>query len=292
MRLVIISGRSGSGKSSALHVLEDQGYYCVDNMPAGLLGSLAREISNEQALRNAAVSIDARNMHSDLKQFPKILARLKKNDVHCEVIYLDADPSTLLKRFSETRRRHPLSTETCSLEEAIHAESTLLEPLKDKADLTLDTSALSLHELRDLISTRVANHTDGNLALLFQSFGFKRGIPIDADYVFDVRCLPNPYWVASLRVFSGLDKPVQEFLAAEPEVLEMQTDIARFVERWLPRFEANNRSYLTIAIGCTGGHHRSVYLSEQLARHFSDMVKNVQVRHRELPTTKEQSKKI
>ncbi|WP_426416082.1 RNase adapter RapZ [Aestuariirhabdus sp. LZHN29] len=288
MRLVIISGRSGSGKSSALHVLEDQGYYCVDNMPAGLLGSLAAEISSEQSLRNAAVSIDARNMHADLKRFPEILAQLTNNGVQCEVIYLDADPATLLKRFSETRRRHPLSNDKCSLEEAIFAESELLAPLKNRAKLTLDTSALSLHELRDLIRTRVAMRTDDSLALLFQSFGFKRGIPIDADYVFDVRCLPNPYWVAHLRGFSGLEKPVRDFLGEQPEVQQMLADIGDFVERWLPAFEAGNRSYMTIAIGCTGGHHRSVYISEELTRRFSSQIQNVQVRHRELHTAQKQ----
>ncbi|MCL6415224.1 RNase adapter RapZ [Aestuariirhabdus sp. Z084] len=285
MRLVIISGRSGSGKSSALHVLEDQGFYCVDNMPAGLLGSLAAEISGEAELRNAAVSIDARNMHADLKRFPEILSQLSESGVNCEVIYLDAEPATLLKRFSETRRRHPLSNDQCSLEEAILAESELLAPLKDEAKLTLDTSSLSLHELRDLIRTRVAQRNNDSLALLFQSFGFKRGIPIDADYVFDVRCLPNPYWVPHLRGFSGLEEPVQTFLADQPEVQGMLSDIGDFVDRWLPAFEAGNRSYLTVAIGCTGGHHRSVYLSEQLANSFSDKIKNVQVRHRELHTT-------
>ncbi|RRJ85396.1 RNase adapter RapZ [Aestuariirhabdus litorea] len=288
MRLVIISGRSGSGKSSALHVLEDQGFYCVDNMPAGLLGSLAEEISREQALRNAAVSIDARNMHADLKRFPQILTQLTESGVQCEVIYLDADPATLLKRFSETRRRHPLSNEKCSLEEAIRAESELLSPLKNRAKLTLDTSSLSLHELRDLVRTRVAGRKDGSLALLFQSFGFKRGIPIDADYVFDVRCLPNPYWVPHLRGFSGLDSPVQEFLAEQPEVQQMMVDIGDFVERWLPAFEAGNRSYMTVAIGCTGGHHRSVYISEQLTQRFSKRISNVQVRHRELHPAQEQ----
>ncbi|WP_163835219.1 RNase adapter RapZ [Spartinivicinus ruber] len=283
MKLIIISGRSGSGKSTGLHVLEDQGYYCIDNMPAGLLPAFVEEMKKEPLYDKAAVSIDARNVSQDLRRFPAIMNALKEQQIDAETIYLDAEHATLLKRFSETRRKHPLSSQQRSLDEAIKQEKEVLEPIAKMADLTIDTSQLSLHELRDIISKRVARKQHSSIALLFQSFGFKKGIPIDADYVFDVRCLPNPYWVTHLRQYSGLEEPVKEFLGSQQQVLDMFDDIKRFVEHWLPCFEANNRSYITIAIGCTGGHHRSVYISEKLAIYFREKWPNVQVRHRELP---------
>lgn len=283
MKLIIMSGRSGSGKSTGLHVLEDQGYYCIDNLPAGLLPHFVEELKKEPLYDKAAVSIDARNISQDLRRFPSIMNALKERQIEAEIIYLDAEHATLLKRFSETRRKHPLSSQQRSLDEAIKNEKDVLEPIAKLADLTIDTSQLSLHELRDIISKRVARKQHSSMALLFQSFGFKKGIPIDADYVFDVRCLPNPYWVTHLRQYSGLEEPVKEFLGSQQQVLDMFDDIKQFVEHWLPCFEANSRSYITIAIGCTGGHHRSVYISEKLAACFSENWPNVQVRHRELP---------
>jgi len=283
MKLIIVSGRSGSGKTTCLHVLEDIGYYCVDNIPASLLSALASRLSAESLqLSDIAVSIDARNLYEDLEKFPQIYAELKTRPIDCQIIFLDADDNTLLKRFSETRRKHPLSTNEMNLLEAIVFERNLLEPIASQSDLTIDTSSLSLHQLRDIIKNRVAEHDSNGLALQFLSFGFKNGVPVDADIVFDARCLPNPYWIESLRPYSGLEQPVQDYLAEQKEVLEMQEDIQNYLDRWLPRYQANNRSYITVAIGCTGGRHRSVYLSEKLTRHFQAAGYNAQVRHKEL----------
>ncbi|MGI0115625.1 RNase adapter RapZ [Zooshikella sp. RANM57] len=282
MKLVIISGRSGSGKSTGLHVLEDQGFFCIDNLPLVLLPDLAKELQKAY-LDRVAVSIDARNIRQELSRFPEIINRIKQQQVDAEVIYLDADDEELLKRFSETRRKHPLSNHNCSLAEALKAEQQVLEPISNLADLTMDTTGLTLHDLRDIFNKRVACKQDKSIALLFESFGFKKGAPNDADYIFDVRCLPNPYWVNHLRQYTGKDQPIKEFLMAEPQVEVMFEDIYKFVEKWLPSFEACNRSYLTVAIGCTGGHHRSVYLAERLASSFQAKYRNVQVRHRELP---------
>ena len=283
MKLVIISGRSGSGKSTALHVLEDLGYYCIDNMPCGLLLSLIEEMQREGMQRDAiAISIDARNVPVNLERFPETIAAIDNTGVDYTIAYLDADDQTILTRFSATRRRHPLSNEFISLEEAICKESLLLAPISSMADLQIDTSRLSLHQLRDIIKKQLAQQTDTTLALLFESFGFKRGVPGDADLVFDVRCLPNPYWDPLLRKYNGRDPQVIQFLEKQPIVEEMFTDLCNYLEKWLPQFEANNRSYMTIAIGCTGGYHRSVYLSERLAKKFSGKITNVQIRHRDL----------
>ncbi len=285
MKLIVISGRSGSGKSVALHVLEDLGFYCIDNLPIGLLASLVEQVlddDNQEERPRVAVSIDARNLSADLQQFPNIVSQLDAQSVDCEVVYLDASEETLYQRYSATRRKHPLSNNQISLSEAIRTEKRLLEPIADLAHLSIDTSSLTLHQLRDLVSKRVAQKIGHNLALLFESFGFKHGVPLDADLVFDVRCLPNPYWDPELRGYNGQDQPVIDFLRQHTSVQEMQEDIRRFLARWLERFEANNRSYMTVAIGCTGGQHRSVYLTEQLGRHFSHHFDNVQIRHREL----------
>lgn len=284
MKLIIISGRSGSGKSTCLHVLEDIGYYCVDNIPASLLGALADRITPNlgSRLHNVAVSIDARNIPDDLRQFPQIFERLKnKSDLDTQIVFLDAENGTLLQRFSETRRKHPLSNAEISLMEAIKKERELLEPIASLADLVIDTSDLSLHQLRDIIKNRVAENLSDGIALQFQSFGFKNGVPVDADMVYDARCLPNPYWIAHLRGKTGLDPEVVEYLESQQQVIEMYEDIRDYLERWLPCFEKNNRSYITVAIGCTGGQHRSVYLCEKLKAHFSTNIANVQVRHKE-----------
>lgn len=283
MKLIIISGRSGSGKTTCLHVLEDLGYYCVDNIPASLLDALAARLSSDNLhLDRVAVSIDARNISEDLKQFPQIFARLQTSAITAQIIFLDADDNILLKRFSETRRKHPLSSEHLGLMEAIVSEKDLLEPIAALADLTVNTNDLSIHQLRDIIKNRVVEHDGNGLALQFQSFGFKHGIPVDADMVYDARCLPNPYWISALRPFTGLDQPVIDWLEGQLEVQEMFEDICDFLERWLPRFQANNRSYITVAIGCTGGQHRSVFLCEKLKQHFNGCGYNAQVRHKEL----------
>lgn len=284
MRLIIVSGRSGSGKSTALDVLEDNGFYCIDNLPAGLLPELAeRALLHTELLQpQVAVSIDARNLPSQLKRFPELLEDVRARYIQCDVLYLDAADETLLKRFSETRRRHPLTNQNRSLAEAIHDEELLLAPIIDHADLKIDTTHLNLYQLRDTLKLRLLNKPEPGTAFLFESFGFKRGMPVDADLVFDVRCLPNPYWKADLRDFSGLDQPVIDYLATQADVEEMFQDIFAYLSKWLPRFAASNRAYVTVAIGCTGGHHRSVYLAERLGQALRDPLKNVQVRHRDL----------
>lgn len=284
MRLIIVSGRSGSGKSTALDVLEDNGFYCIDNLPAGLLPELAeRALLHTELLQpQVAVSIDARNLPSQLKRFPELLEDVRARYIQCDVLYLDAADETLLKRFSETRRRHPLTNQNRSLAEAIHDEELLLVPIIDHADLKIDTTHLNLYQLRDTLKLRLLNQPEPGTAFLFESFGFKRGMPVDADLVFDVRCLPNPYWKADLRDFSGLDQPVIDYLAAQTDVEEMFQDILAYLSKWLPRFAASNRAYVTVAIGCTGGHHRSVYLAERLGQALREPLKNVQVRHRDL----------
>jgi UPF0042 nucleotide-binding protein len=284
MRLIIVSGRSGSGKSTALNVLEDNGFYCIDNLPAGLLPELAeRALLHTELLHpQVAVSIDARNLPSQLKRFPELLEEVRARHILCDVLYLDADDETLLKRFSETRRRHPLTNETRSLAEAIHDEELLLAAIIDHADLKIDTTHLNLYQLRDVLKLRLLNKPEPGTAFLIESFGFKRGMPVDADLVFDVRCLPNPYWKAELRDFSGLDQPVVDYLAAQADVEEMFLDIHAYLSKWLPRFASSNRAYVTIAIGCTGGHHRSVYLAERLGQALREPLKNLQVRHRDL----------
>jgi UPF0042 nucleotide-binding protein len=284
MRLIIVSGRSGSGKSTALDVLEDNGFYCIDNLPAALLPELAeRALLHTELLHPlVAVSIDARNLPSQLQRFPELLKEVRARYIQCDLLYLDADDETLLKRFSETRRRHPLTNENRSLAEAIHDESQLLAPITDLADLKIDTTHLNLYQLRDTLKLRLLNRPEPGTAFLVESFGFKRGMPVDADLVFDVRCLPNPYWVPELREYTGLDQPVVEYLQAQEDVEEMFQDISGYLSKWLPRFAASNRAYVTVAIGCTGGHHRSVYLANRLGKALKEQLKNVQVRHRDL----------
>ena len=283
MKLVIISGRSGSGKSTALNVLEDAGYYTIDNLPASLLTALVEEMrgSSSPEHEKLALCIDARNISRQLQELPTLLSQLPE-DVETSVIYLDAQDEALIKRFSETRRRHPLSNETTALQEALVREHDILQPIANTADITIDTSQMLFHELRDYVQQLVLRQTGGRMLTLFQSFGFKKGLPMNADLVFDVRCLPNPHWVTSLRSLAGTDSEVIEFLGKEPAVQEMFADMCQFLEKWLPRYEDNNRPYTTVAVGCTGGQHRSVYLADQLYRHFASRGLDVQVRHREL----------
>jgi UPF0042 nucleotide-binding protein len=279
--LIIISGRSGSGKSTALHVLEDMGYYCIDNLPVSLLEPLMQRLAKDNQDLNVAVSIDARNIAADLVLFPDIMRTIDPQTVSTKIVYLDSASPALVRRFSETRRKHPLSGKALGLREALDLETKLLDPISAMADLAIDTTTLTIHELRDLVRHRVTGNRH-EFALLFLSFAYKNGVPVDADLVFDVRCLPNPHWIAALRSLTGLDQPVQAFLESHTEVVSMFNDIRGFLNTWLTRFEANNRSYMTIAIGCTGGQHRSVYMSEQLMQHFAPKWANVQIRHREL----------
>ena len=291
MKLIIISGRSGSGKSTALRALEDAGFNCIDNFPVELLPSLVSSVLTEQDASGAdtsgpptsdqayAVCIDARS--HGLATFPEFHSQLDPSRIHCEVIYLDALSGTLVKRFSETRRRHPLTNDETDLLQAVEAEKTLLSSIANLADLTLDTTLMRGSELVEVVRKQIAEDRSPGISMLFRSFGFKFGVPVDADMVFDIRCLPNPYWVEGLRPQTGADQAVVDYLSSQPEVQEMFEDIRTFLERWVPRFEADNRAYLNIAVGCTGGRHRSVYMAEQLKAHFDGRFDNVLVRHRE-----------
>lgn len=284
MQLVIISGRSGSGKSSALHLLEDEGFYAIDNLPVSLLPDLVKQLRAESsANQRVAVCVDARNATRDLSRFGELLRALPA-DVSTEVLYLDADDHTLIKRFSETRRRHPLSDAHTALAEAIRREKKLLEPIAMAAGLSLDTSHMNVHELRTHLRARVLGRDTAGLSLLFLSFGYKSGVPVDTDFVFDLRVLPNPHWHPLLRPQTGRDGDVITFLDQQPEVAEMFNDTYQLLSKWLPRFVASNRSYITVSLGCTGGQHRSVYMAERLAKAFGTQFKDVQVRHRELTT--------
>lgn len=284
MKLIVLSGRSGSGKSTALQALEDIGFYCIDNLPALLLPNLIEQmLAAPDSPVKLAVSIDARNLSSNLRQVPQVLKTLTRfPELTYEVVYLDAAEATLLKRFNATRRKHPLTDAVKSLQDAIQEEQIRLESIAVLADIRIDTTRLSLYELRDSIKLRIAQRKEQALSLQFESFGFKHGLPLDIDFSFDVRSLPNPYWVPELRQFSGLDQPIIDFLKESDEVKEMIADITQFLERWLPRIQRDNRSYLTIGIGCTGGQHRSVYVAEQLAGYFKQHMDNVHLRHREL----------
>lgn len=278
MDLILISGLSGSGKSVALRLLEDSGYYCVDNLPVPMLTRLTTTLI-EEGWKKMAVAIDARSGEG-IAELPSQLEAVSKQGVQWRLLYLDARDDVLLKRFSETRRKHPLGSDGVTLIEAIRAERAQIEPVALKGH-RIDTSELKANTLRAWVRQFVEKEAGHRLTLLFQSFGFKHGLPQDADLVFDVRCLPNPHYEPVLQPLTGRDQPVIEFLEAQPEVLSMRGDIQQFVARWLPSYIADNRSYLTVAIGCTGGQHRSVYLAECLTQHFSEMPDiRVLVRHR------------
>lgn len=284
MKLIVVSGLSGSGKSIALNTLEDLGYYCIDNLPIGMLPNVREQLLGDWGKNHShvAVGIDARNSLDELKSFPELHKSFSASALTCEIFFLEADENVLLKRYSETRRKHPLTDDTHSLADAIRLERELLAPIAATADLIMDTSHTNIYELRDLIRNRVTHEDFETMSLLFQSFGFKNGLPTDADFVFDVRCLPNPHWEASLRPLTGMDEAVVNYLKGESWVQEMKEEIVSFLQKWIPRFEQENRTYMTIAIGCTGGQHRSVYLVEELARFFTEQRDNVIVRHREL----------
>ncbi|MDO9053181.1 MAG: RNase adapter RapZ [Gallionella sp.] len=277
MQLFVLSGLSGSGKSVALKVLEDSGFYCVDNLPAELLNSLVDYLLSAGYV-DIAVSIDVRSANS-VQGLPEILLQIMQRNLAVHVLFLDAKSDTLVKRFSETRRMHPLSDGVRTLPECVQYERELLAEISNIGH-HIDTSELRTNALSVWIKQFIKLDR-ARLTLLFESFGFKHGIPLDADFVFDVRCLPNPYYNTQLRTLTGKDAPVIEFLESTPATQQMLDDIRNFVERWLPHFIADNRSYLTVAIGCTGGQHRSVYFSEKLSQYFQTR-QQVLLRHREL----------
>lgn len=282
MSFFIVSGLSGSGKTIALQALEDAGFYCIDNLPAALLPHFANQLLNgREALGNTAIGIDARN-RAFLAHVPESLKQLQAQGIKYRIVFLDADESILVKRFKETRRKHPMTDAATPLVEAIRLEKQLLEPLAFAAALRIDTTHTTPHELRQQVQNFARGEETPGVTLLFESFGFKHGTPLDADYVFDVRCLPNPYWQPELRPYTGLETPVIEFMQRYDEVQAMFDEIRGFLERWLPRFEREDRTYLTVAIGCTGGLHRSVYLVSRLADHFAARGVKAQVRHREI----------
>ena len=287
MRLIFLSGLSGSGKSVALHMLEDLGYYCIDNMPAALLRPFISHTvqSNNPAYARTAVGLDARNTDTEITTVPALIDEFKRSGIDCELIFLVANQDVLLRRFAETRRAHPLRQGGEDLRGAIAEERRLLEPLLSAADLVIDSSNIGVHELRELIKQRVAGGARERLSILFESFGYKHGIPADADFVFDVRALPNPYWDVALRSLSGRDEAVIRYLDAEPVVQRYITDLIRFLDARIPEYRAGNRRYLTVAIGCTGGQHRSVYVVEKLAGHYGSAHPEVRLRHSALGET-------
>jgi UPF0042 nucleotide-binding protein len=284
MQIIFVSGMSGSGKTVALHMLEDMGYTSLDNFPIRLLRDyVAQEIDRDpDNRRRVAIGIDARAGEEDLQILPDVVRELRAAGTPSQIIFLTSEDDTLIRRYSETRRRHPLAQHEGSLVEAIRDERRVMSVIAGCTDLTIDTTHLNVHDLRELIRRRLTLDREGELSLLFMSFGYKHGVPRDADFVFDLRCLPNPHWEDALRPFTGRQAPVIEYLDAQESVAVMRDDLLRFLERWIACFEGADRSYLTIALGCTGGRHRSVYMAEQLAAHFSRDHSQVLVRHTSL----------
>ncbi len=277
MHLIILTGLSGSGKSVALRALEDSGFYCIDNLPATMLPLISHHV--EASLYNKiAISIDCRS--AALENLPGAIEHLKSSGNQVDILFLDSNVETLVQRFSETRRKHPLSDDKTTLAESIVRERELLADFSQLGH-HIDTSNINANALRNYMRELIAQPPN-KMVLLFSSFGFKNGIPLDADFVFDVRCLPNPHYDKDLRPLTGRDEAVVKFLEGAPMAIEMLTDIKQYVEKWLPNFEHDNRSYLTVAIGCTGGQHRSVYFVEQLSRYFKKYEHKVIARHREL----------
>ncbi len=284
MRLIIVSGLSGSGKSVALHVLEDLGYYCIDNMPAALLKSVVDEFTSDadKSTGLLAVGVDARNRQENIEALPQLIADLRAQDIQTELLFLQSSEDVLLKRYGETRRRHPLAEHGTALRAAIQNEREMLSAIVNSADLIIDTTRTSIYELADVIRERIDRRKSDTLSVLVQSFGFKSGIPADADFVFDLRCLPNPYWTPELRSLTGRDAAVTDFLDAQPTFVTMYEDILAFLQRWIPEYDDVHRGYLTVAIGCTGGQHRSVYMTEKLASALREGHDPVLTRHNEL----------
>lgn len=283
-RLIVISGLSGAGKTVALHTLEDSGFYCIDNLPLGLLYEFGNQLCEPASnpAEEIAIGIDARNPEHLISTLPESIDLLKQQNLSVELIYIEANDNVLTERYSETRRKHPLSSNSVSLTEAIDKERKILDHLSESADLRIDTSQLSMHGLRDLVRDQIVNHPAETLSMQFVSFGYKHGIPRDADFVFDVRCLPNPYWEENLRLLTGKDRLVIDFLEKQSLAKDLFTQLKDFISYWTPHFEASNRIYLCFAIGCTGGQHRSVYLAEKLAGCFRQQDKHVIVNHRDI----------
>lgn len=284
MKLIIVSGLSGSGKSIALETLEDSGYYCIDNLPIAFFEAFIQQAvaENKPVFRKVAISIDARSHCEGLEHFSRTLELARQLGINYQVLFLKSNLEALLKRFSETRRKHPLTDRGHALTEAIELEGNLLDPIASRAHLVIDTTHTNVHQLRELIRERIGAKLEHKMSLYCLSFGYKNGIPSDADFTFDVRCLPNPHWEPALRPKTGCDPEVREFLDKIPEVREYLNDIATFMQKWVPRFASENRNYLTLAIGCTGGQHRSVYLVEALSERLTSVDYNLFVRHRDL----------
>ncbi len=286
MKLVIVSGLSGSGKTIALHTLEDAGYMCVDNLPLALLTPFveARLKPLDRASEYAAIGIDIRGGIDELNELHRQLAQLRQStkSLHIHVIFLYAEPGVLLRRFNETRRPHPLTRKGLPLDEALSTEARLLAPLREEADLVIDTSYSNLHELRALLRSRLLDKPQARINLLLQSFGYKHGTPTDSDFIFDVRCLPNPHWYAHLRPLTGRDPEVIQFLSNQAEAKSMLEQLEHLLKNWLPLFEREQRQFLSLSLGCTGGQHRSVFMVEQLAERMRSHYPNPAIRHREL----------
>ena len=282
--VIIVSGMSGGGKSTALNALEDLGYYCIDNLPGAMLPYFGPQISaNPELYRKVALGIDARSRESDLQVVLDWMASLRENGFNCKLLFITADKPVLIKRFSETRRRHPLTGSDKTLPDAIENESQLLEPLRRHAHQVIDSSKTNIHQLRRQVWNFVDRGSSG-LTIVLQSFAFKQGVPQDVDFMFDARILPNPHWQDSLRDLTGKDEAVKSWLENDQQVLKMTQDIQEFMTTWLPAFQNAQRSYVTIGIGCTGGKHRSVYLAEKLANSLRNEHENVLVHHREMPS--------
>jgi UPF0042 nucleotide-binding protein len=281
MRLIFVSGLSGAGKSVTLNMLEDVGFYCIDNLPAAMLTPFISHALRSQrgVFARTAVGIDARNTSAEIESVPRVIEELKRSGIRCELLLLLASDDELLRRYAETKRRHPLSQEGRDLRHAIALERQLLEPVMNAADLVIDTTRLGVHGLRDIIVQRVEQRAAGDLSITFESFGFKHGLPADADFVFDARTLPNPFWDPQLRALTGQDAEVIRYLENQPAVGKLLDDIANFVAARIPEHSASNRRYLTIAVGCTGGQHRSVYLVDRLVARFLGKYPNVLARH-------------
>jgi len=281
VRIIVVSGLSGSGKSVALHMLEDLGFYCIDNMPAALLKPFISHTvrSPEPTYERTAIGLDARNTQAEIATVPRLVDELKRGGIQCEVLFLVASDEELLRRFAETRRKHPMSRNDLALREAIDLERRLLEPVVNAADIIIDTSKMGVHHLREVVHQRVEKRATARLSITFESFGFKYGIPGDADFVFDARSLPNPYWEPALRNLTGRDPEVIRFLESQTAVAPLIDDIATFMRKRVDDFMKSNRGYLTVAIGCTGGQHRSVYIVERLVERFAEAYPQVTARH-------------
>jgi UPF0042 nucleotide-binding protein len=288
VRIIVVSGLSGSGKSVALHMLEDLGFYCIDNIPAALLKPFISYTVRgpEPAYERTAIGLDARNAAAEIASVPQLIDELRRSGIHCEVIFLVTSDEELLRRFAETRRVHPMSRNNIDLRDAMKLERSLLEPIINAADLVVDTSKMGVHALRELIHQRVNQRAVSRLSITFESFGFKYGIPGDADFVFDARSLPNPYWEPGLRELTGRDAAVIDFLEAQTNVATLIKDIVQFMTARIVEYQTSNRGYLTVAVGCTGGQHRSVYIVDRLAELFAERFPAVTARHNSLPGAK------